>query len=150
MREGILCASIMLLAACGTTAYGPYGLNRGYIGGRTEPGVYQVAGNATPATRSGFAAEMALHRAAELAREDGFRFIQLVYFDGGGLEWGSAAGGVLISGTSGERFVVRARGVEAMDAPIQCEMASQSLCRNLVVEDLMADLGPRLGLTARD
>jgi hypothetical protein len=148
MRQLILASSALLLAACGTTAYGPYGLNRGYIGGRTQPGVYQVAGNTTPRTRSGFAAEMALYRAAELAKEDGFRFIQLVYFDGGALAWGSAAGGMMLTGTSGERFVARVRGIEAMTTPIQCEMDDLSQCRNLDINEFMAKVGPRLGIPA--
>ena len=150
MRKLISGGTLLLLAACGTTSYGPYGLNRGYIGGRTEPGVYQVAGNTTPRSRPGFAAEMALYRAAELAREDGFRFIQFVLISGGPMAWGSAAGGMMMTGTSGERYVVRVRGIQAMTAPIQCEMDDSSKCRNLDIDELMAELGPRLGVRSRE
>lgn len=144
MRIAIFVTSALALSACGTTSYGPYGVNRGYIGGRTEPGVYQVAGNTTPRTRSGFAAEMALYRAAELAKQDGFRFIQIVYFHNGALHYGSAAGGMIMTGTSGERSVVRVRGVDSLSAPIRCEIPDTSQCRNLDVDEVAAQLGPRI------
>jgi hypothetical protein len=147
MKKLILSAGLLLLAACGTTSYGPYGLNRGYGGDRPEPGMYRTSGHTTPRTRSGFAAEMALYRAAEMAREDGFQFIQVVHIRGGAMVWGSAAGGMMMSGTSGEEAFVRARGVESMTAPLRCEMGDSDQCRNLDIGELMARLGPRLGIS---
>lgn len=83
---------------------------------------------------------MATYRAAELARDAGFAYLQLIDAD---TEDNSDTLGD-VSAMAGVRVEVKARGVNDRTAPIVCEMRGPQTCRTLSVEETLRTLGPRL------
>jgi len=140
-RSQLLAASLLALAGCATTYdRNSLGWGDGYREQRLAADLWLVRAQANGFTRESFALDMATYRAAELAREAGFAYLQLIDTD---TEDNSDTLGDL-SAMAGVRVEVKARGVNDRDAPIVCEMRAPQTCRTLSVEETMRTLGPRL------
>jgi len=140
-RHRLLAATLIALAGCATTYdRNSLGWGDGYREQRLAPDLWLVRAQANGFTRETFALDMATYRAAELAREAGFAWLQLIDAD---TEDNSDTLGDL-SAMAGVRVEVKARGVSDRNVPIVCEMRAPQTCRTVSVEETLRTLGPRL------
>jgi hypothetical protein len=145
----------LLVSGCLRTSYGPRSL--GHLGGYSErqlaPDIWEVTGRTNGHSHGGYAGHMAFYRAAELARQAGFSFMQILDSNDrvNPLAGGTAAGGSVImwsGGYGGETAWVRVRGVnDASARPVGCEMKDNA-CPTVPVAQVMSDLAPRLHINA--
>jgi hypothetical protein len=134
------------LGGCATT-YGrnSLGWGDGYREQRLAGDLWLVRAQANGFSSDSFALDMATYRAAELARDAGFAYLQLLSSDS---DDNSEALGDL-GAMGGVRAEVKARGVHGRDAPIVCEMPAPQACRTLEVAETLRTLGPRLHIRAQ-
>ena len=83
---------------------------------------------------------MALYRSAELARAEGYPYIQIVWHRGGMRYRTQGRRRMRVLGNSAE---MKVRGVHDPKAPIECEMP-QSQCVVHSVEQVLGEIGPEL------
>lgn len=150
LRNALLLAGFAaFLAACATSYRKPIlGLGGGFTDKRLGPDTWRVKAGANAYSRRGYGGEMAMYRAAELARRAGFPFFQVLrsnFFTASySIGYGAAAptGGHY----GGDAGILKIRGVHDRAAPLACEEADTRRCGTFSVEQVMADLAPRLGL----
>ena len=140
-RIAIALVAAMTLAACATTySRNSLGWGDGYRERQLAPDLWLVRAQANGFTRETFAIDMATYRAAELARDAGFAWLQLIDSD---TEDNEETLGDLAS-MAGIRVEVKARGVNDRNAPIPCEMPNPNACRTVSVAETLRTLGARL------
>lgn len=141
-RAALGCACALSLAAC-ATGYGPMGPLGGYSESALEPGVWEVRGMSNGLSQPDAAGNMALYRAAELARAAGFSHFQVLETN---LRWNRVlTPWGLEGGGAGERARMRIRGVDGAAVPPPCE-AEKGECPTFSVAEVMADLAPLLNI----
>lgn len=138
-------AALLALAGCATNySRNELGWGDGYREQRLAIDLWLVRAQANGFSGDGFALDMATYRAAELARDAGFAYLQLIYSDS---EANSEMFGDL-GAMGGVRAEVKARGVHDRQAPIVCEMPAPRACRILAVAETLRTLGARLRIRA--
>ena len=134
-------AALLALAGCATSySRNELGWGDGYREQRLASDLWLVRAQANGFSSDNFALDMATYRAAELARDAGFAYLQLVDSD---TEDNSETLGDLAA-MAGVRVEVKARGVHDRNAPIACEMRDPRACCTLSVAETLRTLGPRL------
>lgn len=138
-------AALLALAGCATSySRNELGWGDGYREQRLAPDLWLVRAQANGFSSDTFALDMATYRAAELARDAGFAYLQLLYSDS---DDNSETLGDL-GAMGGVRAEVKARGVRDRAAPIVCEMPAPRTCRTLDIAETLRTLGPRLRIRA--
>lgn len=135
---GLAAAAALALSAC-ATSYGRSGLFGGYSEKQVEPGVWRIT-----ATTNGFSGQyssmtMAIYRAAELARDAGFPYFQVVRSNFRVLPLVTQY--TYSSSGGGEKARLRIRFSRNANPPLLCEMEDNS-CKTYAVEEVLRELGP--------
>jgi len=133
-----LAACALALAAC-STGYGRMSLLGGYSDKQIEPGLWRVSATTNGYSGESSAFDMALYRAAEIARDAGFPYFQVVRSDFGVLP--VIAGNTMSFSGGGQNARLRIRGAREANAPLACEVEA-SACRAYSVEEVLRALGP--------
>jgi len=141
-------AAAMAMVAGGTaearsalaTRYQRGGLFGGYSEKEIEPGVWRVSASANAPAGRGFGVNMALYRAAELMKEQGYSHVQ--FLDGRGTETTMRNGGAYLN----QRYRVVVRGAHGPAAPTDCRAEDPANCTTMPVAQVMARLAPLLEL----
>jgi hypothetical protein len=137
----VLAAALLVLAGC-ATGYGHSGLLGGYSDEQVEPGLWRVRARTNGFSGATSAFNMALYRAAELARDAGYPYFQIVQSNFGVLPL--VAGNFIYSSGGGQTARFRIRGARSADAPIACEMVDSRGCHTFPVEEVLRQIGPEL------
>ena len=103
-------------------------------------GLWRVTVGTDGETAMGEAVRMALYRSAELARAEGYPFIQILWHRGGMRYQQQGRRQMRVLGHSAE---LKVRGARDAKDPIECEMP-QSRCTVHSVEQVLAQIGPTL------
>ncbi|MDQ4087567.1 MAG: hypothetical protein M3177_06110, partial [Pseudomonadota bacterium] len=133
------------MAACATPYRAPLGLTGGYDDRQIGEGKWQVSFLANGFTRRGFALNAALYRAAELARDHGYPFFQIVQSSVLVGEFVEGEGYVQALGVpqgTGAVIYLTVQGVHSADAPIACENNYRRGCRTLAAAEVLRQLAP--------
>ncbi|WP_404368968.1 hypothetical protein AB5I39_15800 [Sphingomonas sp. MMS24-J45] len=120
--------------------YGPlnqwYGV--GYKDSVEKDGAWRIVSNSRRIDGERHALNVALYRAAELARDAGFSYVQIL----GGYSMRTRGVGVLAGNESAKIF---ARGANGSDALVGCRSTRPGECYAVPVDQLLAVLGPAVG-----
>ncbi len=133
--------TMILLAGCAPTAYGPSnGLGgQGYSGKQVAEDTWEVTFRSNDRTAEGFAASAAMYRSAELVHAAGFPYFQILKSRGTTTMIG-------VGGTAGrsvgETVYLKVRGSRAPNAALVCENEDGRGCRTLVTAAILRELGP--------
>ena len=141
-----LAARVALLVALTITAspgpavpasrYQPKKLSGGYTDRIVEPGLWRVDAVANGRAEPGFAQNMAAYRAADILREAGFEYMQIV--DQKGEYW--SMGGMPAGGKS----TLWVRGAHNPGAPVDCRAKQPETCVTIPVARTMERTRPLL------
>ena len=123
------------------TKYRPHYLLGGYKDKMDEPGVWQVYGKQNAIAEPLFARRMAVYRAADLVRQAGFEYMQII--DQKGKATTLVISGIRSSGN--EELTIWVRGSHA-DVPGECRAKEPSACFTVSVAKTMAEIRPFLFL----
>ena len=142
-------AALISLSACAgrdghsplATTYGKMHLFGGYTDKEIEPGVWKVSGAGNGPAGPGFGRNVAVYRAAEIAKARGFSHVQVLRQRGKARSV-SVGGGP--GSFSGENMELIVRGTNDPAAPLACRDKTPEACMTLSVEQIMATIGPRL------
>jgi hypothetical protein len=115
----------------------------GYSDRQIAPGSWEVTFGTNAYTRRGYALNAALYRSAELARQAGYAYFQIVrsnlvvgsFSVGSGYAVGSSHYG-------GEAVHLTVHGVQSQDAPLTCENDKGSGCMTLATDEVLRQLEP--------
>lgn len=138
MRLIILLMAI-LLTGC-ATSYGRGGLANmgGYSDKQIAEGTWEVTFRTNGRSPRGFAANAALYRSAELAREAGFPYFQVLRSRGTTTMVGSGYGPP--STYAGETVNLKVRGAQSPDGELVCENDDGRECMTLSTEKVLLEL----------
>jgi len=123
------------------TTYGPMHLFGGYSEKEIEPGVWKITGRSNGIAEPGFGRNMAVYRAAELMREKGFSFVQIL--NQKGKEQSFGIGGASMR-YAGESLTVTVRGTNDPAETLDCRAKKPEACMTLPVDRIIAMIGPQL------
>ena len=143
----VIAAATLLLAGCAggrpitATTYGPVNLLGGYKDKEIEPGVWRVTGLGNGIAGEGFGRNVAVYRAAELIKAQGFSHFQVLR-QKGRMNSISVGGGP--GSFSGESMEMDVRGTNDPTAPLACRDKTPTACMTLAVDEILARVGPQL------
>lgn len=113
----------------------------GYTDKLVEPGVWRVEGRANGIAEGGFAQSMAVYRAADLVKQAGFEYMQIIDQKGKqsfvGIRGGSMS-------SAGENLILWVRGAHDSSPPAECRAKNPNACFTLPVAETMAKMFPLL------
>lgn len=147
MRKPLLILAILAGAAAaearpGTaTKYRPANLFGGYRDRIEEPGLWRVDARSNGVAGNGFAQNMAAYRAADILREGGFEYMQVINQKGQASLVGVSAGNMH---AAGESMTLWVRGAHDAAPPTECRAKSPSLCFTVPVARTMDRIRPLL------
>ena len=110
--------------------------DNGYKDSIQKDGTWRIVANSRPMDGPGFAWDMALYRAAELARQSGHPYFQI--FD----SHGAIGTGLYVRGREMVRIVVR--GSDSAAAPADCRVKDKQSCITHETAEILARIGPTL------
>lgn len=146
-----VCCALALVALLGpgmaqarpgtATKYRPANLFGGYSEKLVEPGVWRVKAKANGIAEPGFAQNMAIYRAAELMRQQGFAFLQVVDQKGEAMSM-RIGGGSPVS--AGQSMILWVRGAQDAGAPATCRAKEPGRCFTVPVARTLDRVRPFL------
>jgi hypothetical protein len=119
------------------TRYRPANLLGGYKDRLVEPGLWRVDARANGFAAPGFAQNMAAYRAADLLREAGFEYMQII--DQKGQSWSTRSGGQM-----GGTMTLWIKGAHNPDPPTDCRAKQPDLCLTVPVARTIERIRPSL------
>jgi hypothetical protein len=138
MRKLLVLAVIAALAGCTPPVYGKSNIlgSPGYSDKQLAEGVWEVTFRAMGPSGDDRYQIAALYRAAELARDAGFPFFQLVRFKGR----------VTVRALGPNDYIARltVRGVRTRDEELKCESEAATDCGTYSTEEILRTFAPRL------
>ena len=144
---GLCCFSLCSCSGNGlATSYRPANLIGGYSEKEVEPGIWRVRGESNGVARRGFGKDMAVYRAAELMKQQGFERFQVL--DQEGRQQSISVGGGSPS-SAGEFLKLWIAGLEEGQEPLPCRAEEQSRCAILSVDTVMMSLAGSLGIPSK-
>lgn len=132
-------ATVILLAGCAPTAYGPSnGLGgQGYSGRQVAEGTWEVTFKSNQATAPGYARSAALLRSAELVNAAGFPYLQILRVRATTTMIGTRGSA---GNYAGETVNLKVRGSHAPDAELVCENEDGRGCGTLETARILREL----------
>ena len=134
-----------LLSGCGTSYRRPIlGMFGGFSEKKLGDAHYRVTFGTNGFSDRGFAVKGALYRSAELARQNGAPYFQIVNADlivtrfVYGYVPSSYNGGMY----GGETVTLVIRFAQTEDQPLQCDAADRRKCQTFKADDVLNELGP--------
>jgi hypothetical protein len=139
MRKLLILAALAGLTGCTPPGYGKYGFlnSSGYSDKSLGEGVWEVTFRTPGSDRENRYQMGALYRSAELARQGGFPFFQVVRFQG----WRTTQGYARTPIEHIARLTIR--GVRTRDEELKCESESPRDCGTHSTEETLRRLAPR-------
>jgi hypothetical protein len=101
-----------------------------------KDGTWRIIANSRPYDGRGFAMDMALHRAAELAAAAGRTHFQIIDNNG------TLGTGLYVRGRETVKLIVRP--ADSLDAPLECRAKNTQNCGTFEVAEVVARIGPTL------
>jgi hypothetical protein len=135
------------LAGCGVPVYGKSNFlqSPGYSDKSLGEGSWEVTFRTMGRDRENLYEAGALYRSAELAREAGFPYFQVVRFEGR-VKTERPVGTPPDMGVPVAHFVrLTVRGVHTREEELKCESEAPRDCGTFSTEDTLRRLGPKLG-----
>lgn len=120
------------------TKYRPADLLGGYKEKEVKPGTWRVHARSNGVAEIGFARNMAIYRAADILREHGFPYMQVVDQKGISMHIG------LSEKHAGETMTLWVRGSNGPEAPADCTAKTQDLCFTVPVARTIERVRPFL------
>jgi hypothetical protein len=128
--------------AMAESRYQPAGLlHGGYRDRQVEPGVWKVSVGVSAESGMDAATRMALYRAAELAKSQGFTLVQVVWHRGGMRYQNEGRKRMRVLSHSAE---LKVRGLRSQADLGRCEMTQPSHCPVQAVDVILTRIGPTL------
>jgi hypothetical protein len=147
MRKLFILVALAGLTGCTPPLYGKSNFLKspGYSNKSLGEGVWEVSYRTLAGTNRDHLREIgAFYRAAELARDAGFPFFQVVRYEG----WTKTrrpAGTPPEMGVPTEYFIqLTIRGVHTRDAELKCESESPAHCKTYTTAEVLRTHGPSL------
>jgi hypothetical protein len=142
---GLVLAAALMLGGCAgraitATTYGPMALFGGYKDREIEPGVWRIVGTSNGPAGYNFGRNVALYRAAELLKGQGFSHFQVLDQKGKTTMVGYGAP----TNFAGETLTLVVRGVNDPAAPLACRAKLAERCATLAADTVIANVGPKL------
>lgn len=148
MRLIAAALAALSLASCASgggsalaTTYGKQHLFGGYTDKEIEPGLWKVTGAGNGPAGPGFGRNVAVYRAAEIAKAGGFSHFQILRQRGKAHSVGVGGGSMSYAGENMEMIV---RPTHDPGAPLACRDKDPQACMTLSVAEIMATIGPQL------
>ena len=143
LAAGLLAMSAAVEARPGTaTKYRPANMFGGYSDKVVEPGVWRVSGKANGVSEDGFAEKMAVYRAAEVVRQAGFEYMQIINQKGKKSFVG--LGGASSMHSAGQDLTLWVRGSHENNPPTECRAKEANACFTVPVAEAMERIAPFL------
>ena len=147
MRLLAAALAMLFLASCAggrsiaATTYGKLHLFGGYTDKEIEPGVWKVTGAGNGPAGPGFGRNVAVYRAAEIAKAGGFSHFQVLRQRGKTHGVGVSGGSMSYAGENMELIV---RPTNDPAGPLACRDKDPQACMTLPVAETMATIAPQL------
>ncbi len=142
MRKTLVLACMLSLAAC-ATKYGEWKAGKigGYKDKQLAPDSWQVTAQSTSQSGPTFSIDMALFRGAVLAKAGGYDIMHVVNFE--------IVDDGVYGVTTNQSAKLTLLGTNDPGAPLSCRAKGTfvSNCRILGVEQVLQEMGPRMGLS---
>lgn len=135
-----LCATTAEAGSSLATKYRPANMFGGYKDRLVEPGIYRIDAHANGVAGPGFAQNMAAYRAAEILRQGGFEYMQVIDQKGQSLHIGTGGS----STSAGGSMTLWVRGSHNPAAPTDCRAKKPTLCFTLPTARTMDRIRPYL------
>lgn len=129
-----------VLAGCAESV-GSYGLKGVWQADELEPGLWKVIGFEHVGDYDGAGMDTALFRAAELSKENGFPYFQVLNDTS---TTTSAPTGPYSSVDTGFWARLLVQGAKEINSPLDCQSEVSTVCRTHAVENIMSEVGPRI------
>lgn len=126
----------------GATKYRPANIFGGYKDKIVEPGVWRVEGRANGRAEDGFAQNMAVYRAADVVRQAGFEYMQIINQKGNKSFVG--LGGASSMHSAGQDLILWVRGSHDNNAPSECRAKDAKACFTISTAEAMDRIAPLL------
>lgn len=120
------------------TKYRPANIFGGYKDKIVEPGVWRIEGHANGMSEDGFAANMAVYRAADIVRQAGFEYMQIINQKGSKSYIGSSMN------SAGQDLKLWVKGSHDANPPSECRAKDPTLCFTMPVKETMERIAPLL------
>jgi hypothetical protein len=155
LRIVCVVGAVALISSCASTDGTPalatkYGKaafigTGGYKDKMLSADTWEVSASANGMARQGFAGDMAIYRAAEIAKQKGFVFLQVVKQEGSTRMIGVGSP----NSYAGQDMELKIKGAAKLDDPMACEMKNAVHCTTLNVEEVMTRLAPSLNIASK-
>lgn len=143
MSIGLLAIAVNADARPGTaTKYRPATIFGGYKDKVVEPGVWRVQGLANGMAEDGFAQNMAVYRAADVVKQAGFEYMQIINQKGKKSFVG--LGGASSMHSAGQDLTLWVRGSHDSSPPSECRAKDPKACFTVPVSETLDHIRPFL------
>ncbi len=145
MRRLIILGMATLLVGCATSYRRPIlGMGGGYSDKQVGEGTWKVTFGTNAYTPRGYALNAAIYRSAELARNAGFPYFQVVRSSLviGSFSIGYGYASPVGNHYGGEGVYLTVRGVQSPDDELKCENDKGAGCMTLSTEEVLREIEP--------